>query len=364
MKNSFGNSITLTLFGESHGSGTGVVIDGLAPGIEIDEDLIRKLLAVRRGDDSISTGRREKDEFSFLSGVYNGVTCGTPVCIFIPNTDTKSRDYDKTRKLARPGHADYTAYCKYHGYEDYRGGGHFSGRLTAPLTAAGALFISALKKKGIYIGTHILRLGDVEDRSFGDPASDIALLEDSSFPSLDPEAGKEMRDLILSVSDEGDSIGGILESAAVNIPPGLGEPWFDTLEGMLSHALFSIPAVKGVEFGGGFGAVTGKGSEFNDAFRIDNGNVITKTNNNGGINGGISNGMPVIVRCAVKPTPSIYKEQDTVNFIDGENAKISIEGRHDPAVIHRAAVVCDSMIAFVLCDMLTGRYGTDWLATL
>ncbi len=377
MKNTFGNHITLTLFGESHGKGIGVVIDGLAPGIEIDEEFIRNRLAARSGDPEISTGRRESDGFSFISGVYNGKTCGTPLCILIPNSDTKSRDYEKTRCLARPGHADYTAWCKYHGFEDFRGGGHFSGRLTAPLTAAGAIFISALKKKGIVIGTHIKKLGDIKDRDFDNYGNDIALIYKNGFPVLDQEVGKKMRDLILSVSEEGDSIGGILESAAVNLPAGVGEPWFDTLEGMLSHALFSIPAVKGVEFGGGFEAVTGRGSEFNDAFFIDEGSsadtdpygpaagrtvIRTGTNNNGGINGGISNGMPIIVRCAVKPTPSIYKEQDTVNFAERKNAKIKIEGRHDPAIIHRAAVVCDSMIAFVLCDMLTERLGTDYLA--
>ena len=362
MKNSLGNNITVTLFGESHGKGTGVVIDGLAPGIEIDEELMKTLLSIRRGESALSTGRREADDYSFISGVYNGRTCGTPVCILIPNGDTKSRDYDKTRDLARPGHADYTAWCKYHGFEDYRGGGHFSGRLTAPLTAAGAIFISALKKKGISIGTHILKLGDIKDRPFEDPESEIGLIGKSGFPVLDPEAGKKMRELILEASSDGDSVGGVLESAAVNVPAGLGEPWFDTLESMLSHALFSIPAVKGVEFGGGFEAVTKRGSEFNDEFYVENEKIVTRTNNNGGINGGISNGMPIIVKCAVKPTPSIFREQNTVNFKEKENAKIKIEGRHDPAVIYRAQVVCDSMIALVLCDMLTGRFGTDWLA--
>ena len=359
MKNTFGDHISVTLFGESHGVEIGVVLDGLAPGVPVDEDFIRHQLSLRRPHGKISTARVEADVFRIVSGVFEGKTTGTPLCILIPNTNTRSGDYEKG--IARPGHADYTAECKYHGYQDYRGGGHFSGRLTAPLVAAGAIAISMLRRNGILIGTHISSLAGISDRAFGEIEADIETLDDLIFPVLSSAAGDAMRREIEAAASEGDSVGGILETAVTGLPAGLGEPWFDSVESLLSHALFSIPAVKGVEFGEGFGFADMRGSEANDALRVVNGRVVTTTNHNGGINGGITNGMPVTFRCAVKPTPSIFLDQESVSLDTVQNATLSLKGRHDPAIIHRARVVVDSITALVLCDLLTGRFGTDFL---
>ena len=394
-KNTFGNSVTITIFGESHGAEIGAVLDGLAPGIPVKEEFIAEKLSLRRPAGAISTGRVEPDRFRIVSGVFEGRTTGTAVCILIPNENTRSKDYSATRFLARPGHADYTANCKYHGYEDYRGGGHFSGRVTAALVAAGAIALSALEDKGILIGTHIARCAGVSDRGFAGGAgfgsivsagagsgsavsaatgsgstvsaglevlnADIRALSASNFAVLDPAAAVMMRAEIERAAAEGDSVGGILETAVTGLPAGVGEPWFDSLESVLSHALFSIPAVKGVEFGDGFALADLRGSTANDSFRMSDGTIVTATNRNGGINGGISNGMPLIFRCAVKPTPSIFKEQDTVDFSAGTDEKLLLKGRHDPAIVHRARVVVDCVCALVLCDMLAQRFGTDFL---
>ena len=360
MKNSFGTSVAVTIFGESHGPAVGAVIDGLAPGIDVDEDQIRSQLESRKPYGSISTPRREKDDFQILSGVFGGKTTGTPICIVIPNSAQKSADYEADRPLARPGHADYTAYVKYHGYEDYRGGGHFSGRVTAALVAAGAICRSALAAKGIEIGTHIARLGGIDDREFSlkaeELSSELACVNARRFAVLDDKKAEAMQKAIKEAAAEGDSIGGILETAVTGLPAGIGEPWFDTLEGILSHAVFSVPGIKGIQFGGGFDLADARGSEYNDAFRMDGGRGISAS-----INGGISNGMPLTFRCAVKPTPSIHKSQETVDFIKGENAEIQTGGRHDPAIIHRARIVVDAVTAIALTDQLALRYGTDWL---
>lgn len=358
MKNSFGNSVSVTLFGESHGSEIGAVLDGVAPGLLIDEDFISHQLSLRRPHGKISTARVEQDEFRIVSGVFEGRTTGTPLCILIPNTNTRSKDY--TKGLPRPGHADYTAECKYHGYQDYRGGGHFSGRLTAPLVAAGAIAISMLRKNGIMLGTHIASLSDISDRPFGNIEADIEQLSDTLFPTLNPAVADAMQREIEDAAAVGDSVGGVLETAVIGMPAGVGEPWFDTVEGMLSHALFGIPAVKGVEFGEGFGFAAMRGSEANDGLRSVGGKVVTTTNHNGGINGGITNGMPILFRCAVKPTPSIFKEQDSVDLATMQNETLVLKGRHDPAIIHRARVVVDSVTALVLWDLLAQRYGTDF----
>ncbi len=361
MKNTFGNSVSVTIFGESHGSEIGAVLDGLAPGIKVDTDFIASQMDKRRAKGELSTKRTEADEVIISSGVFNGRTTGTPVCLTIKNNNTQSKDYSETRNLARPGHADYTANCKYHGFEDFRGGGHFSGRVTAPLVAAGAIAISALREKGIYIGTHIKKCAGISDRDFADIITDIKTLENTDFAVFNEASKEKMIDAIKTASNDGDSVGGILETAVVGLPAGLGEPWFDSFESVLSHILFSIPGVKGVQFGKGFEMADMMGSEANDQFEIKDGEIVTKTNNNGGINGGITNGMPVIFSCAVKPTPSIYKKQDTVNFINKENTEIEIKGRHDPAIIHRARVVVDSVVALAICDILALRYGTDYL---
>ncbi|MBQ8415517.1 MAG: chorismate synthase [Clostridia bacterium] len=358
MKNTFGQSVAVTLFGESHGSEVGAVLDGLAPGLLIDEDFIRHQLSLRRPEGKISTARVEADEFRIVSGVFEGRTTGTPLCILIPNTNTRSKDY--TKGLPRPGHADYTAECKYHGFQDYRGGGHFSGRITAALVAAGAIAILALRQNGILIGTHISRLASIPDRGFGDYVADIEALGDSRFPVLDTKVESVMKRQIEEAASEGDSVGGVLETAVIGLPSGVGEPWFDTVESVLSHALFSIPGVKGVEFGDGFALSDMRGSKANDGLRMENGKVVTVTNHNGGINGGITNGMPVIFRCAVKPTPSIFIEQESVDLEAKQNATLSLQGRHDPAIVHRARVVVDSVTALVLCDLLALRFGTDF----
>ena len=361
MKNVYGNSITITLFGESHGAQIGAVLDGLAPGIEVDMDFIRKQLELRKPHGKISTQRVEADEPNIVSGVFEGRTTGTPICILFENSNTKSKDYSKTKNLMRPGHADFSAVEKYHGFADYRGGGHFSGRITTPIVAAGAILIHALQKKGIHIGSHIRKCGSIEDRAFQNYGSDIEALNGKLFPVLDDKIAEEMHAYMVQAANEGDSVGGVLETVVTGVPAGVGEPWFDTMESMLAHALFSVPAVKGVEFGEGFRFADMKGSEANDAFEIREGKVVTKTNHNGGINGGITNGMPIQFQTVVKPTPSIYKKQETVNIESMENAMLQIEGRHDPAIIHRARVVVDSMTAIVLADMLALRFGTDWL---
>lgn len=363
MKNTFGNTFTITLFGESHGPAIGCVLDGIAPGIEIDEALIASQLEKRRGIAEISTPRREKDKVIFLSGVFQGKTTGTPLCIVIENQDVKSESYTALKDTARPGHADFAAQMKYHGFQNYMGGGHFSGRLTAPIVAAGAIAVSALRKKGIEIGVHISSLYDVKDREFSNLTEDIALLKELSMPVLCEKARQQMILAVKDAKNEGDSVGGVLTVAVTGLPAGVGEPWFDSVEGMLSHALFSIPAVKGVEFGAGFDFAKMKGSEANDEFFICDGKISTKTNNNGGINAGITNGMPLIFSVCVKPTPSISKKQSTVNFIEKIDTEIAVQGRHDPAIIHRAAVVVESLTAITLCDLLSTRYGTDYLRT-
>lgn len=361
LKNTIGNSVSVTLFGESHGEGIGAILDGIAPGLDVDMDFMKKQLNLRKPHGRISTSRVEGDEPRILSGVFEGKTTGTSLCIVFENQNTKSKDYTKTKDLMRPGHADFTAIEKYHGYADYRGGGHFSGRITTPVVAVGAILIQALQKKGINIGSHIRKCGPYEDVPFSDYEQDIYRVNEKIFPVIDDTVGAEMYAYMEEIAKEGDSIGGVLETVVTGVPSGLGEPWFDTMESVLAHGLFSIPAVKGVEFGEGFGFSNLKGSEANDAFYINDGKVVTKTNHNGGINGGITNGMPIVFQTVIKPTPSIYKKQNTVNVKTMTEEVMQIEGRHDPAIIHRARVVVDSMTAIVLCDQLALRYGTDWL---
>ena len=361
MKNTFGTSVAVTLFGESHGEFFGATIDGLAPGIEINQDYLTHMLTLRRPSGRISTPRQEQDNYRIVSGVCNGKTTGTPITILIPNENVKSNDYTHMKTVARPSHADYTADCKYHGFQDSRGGGHFSGRITAALVVAGAICKSALEHKHIYIGTHVKKCACVSDRDFTDLASDIQSLNKKTFAVLDEDCGNKMQEAILVAASEGDSVGGILETAVIGVPEGVGEPWFDTMEGLLAHMLFSIPAVKGVEFGTGFAIADLKGSAANDPLRIENGKIISSANHSGGINGGITNGMPILFRTAIKPTPTIFKPQDTVDFRSMTDTVLVPKGRHDPAIVHRARIVQDAATAIVLCDVLSMRYGTDWL---
>ena len=361
MKNTYGTSVIVTIFGESHGEYIGCVIDGLAPGIEINQEYINHMLFLRRPDGKISTPRKEKDELKIISGVLNDKATGTPITIIIPNENIKSGDYSSIRTVARPSHADYTAECKYHGFQDSRGGGHFSGRITAALVAAGAICKYALEQKGIYVGTHVKKCAGISDRDFGDLISDINMLNKKTFAVLDDSKTEKMTNAIIAASSNGDSVGGVLETAIVGMPEGVGEPWFDSVESLLSHMMFSIPAIKGIEFGSGFNLADMNGSEANDQIKIENNRIVTITNNNGGINGGITNGMPIIFRTVIKPTPTIFKQQNTVDFKAMTETILKPNGRHDPAIVHRARIVQDAATAIVLCDALALRFGTDWL---
>jgi chorismate synthase len=361
MKNVFGNSITITLFGESHGQAVGAVLDGLASGIKIDKEYINSKLALRKPFGKISTSRVENDEFEILSGVFNGYTTGTPLCVVIKNTNAKSGDYSDLKDLPRPSHADYTANIKYNGFQDYRGGGHFSGRITVAIVCACAILQYALEQKGIYIGTHISYLGGLKDKNI-DSIEDVKVLSNKTFPVVCEQTEQEMIAKIEQVASEGDSIGGILETCVFGVNAGIGEPWFDSFESMLSHAIFSVPAVKGVEFGAGFGFADMLGSTANDQFKVQDGKIVTETNNNGGINGGISNGMPIVFRCAIKPTPSIFKEQQSVRLSEMKEEILQIKGRHDPAIIHRVRAVIDAITAFTIADLLSVKFGTDYLS--
>lgn len=358
MKNTFGQSLSVMLFGESHGAAVGAVIDGLTPGIPVSETEIERKLARRRPSSELDTARREQDHFQIVSGVFDGHTTGTPLCIVIPNEDAHSGDY--TYGPARPSHADYTAYCKYHGNEDYRGGGHFSGRVTAALVAVGGILLPALEAQGVTVGTHILSCGNAQDRPFADVRADIAALSGADFPVLDAESGEKIKGEILAAREACDSVGGITQTAVCGLDAGLGEPWFDSVESQLSHAVFSIGGVKGIEFGKGFGFAGAHGSVCNDAFRVQDGKIVTETNFNGGINGGITNGMPIVFQCAVKPTPSIAQVQKSVDFRSMENIDLTIKGRHDPAIIRRICPVLDSVTAIVVWDLLAQRFGTDF----
>lgn len=362
MKNSIGNNIKISLFGESHGEAIGVIIDGLAPGIALDLDFIEAQMEKRKAKGKISTQRHEADKIHIVSGFFEGHTTGTPLTILIQNTSQRSNDYEKTKDRLRPSHADYTADVKYLGYQDYRGGGHFSGRITAPIVAAGAIALQILKTKGITIGTHIEKLHGIYDDSFASNEAKLQTqlteLEQSDFPVLNSIQGEKMVKEIEQAAHMGDSVGGILESVILNMPAGIGEPFFDSLESVIAHYLYSVPAVKGVSFGLGFGFADLYGSEANDAISYKDGKVVTETNNNAGINGGISNGMPIRIHTCIKPTPSIYKEQDTINKTTHEKEKLIIQGRHDPAIIHRARVVVDSVIALAVLDLYMEQAAT------
>ena len=364
MKSAIGQCIQLSLFGESHGEAIGVVIQGLPSGILIDQAWMQKQMEKRKPKGKISTQRHEADIPEIVSGVFEGKTTGTPLCILIRNENMRSKDYSKMRDIPRPSHADYTAQVKYQGFQDYRGGGHFSGRITAPLVAAGAIFLQMLKSKGIEVGTHVSQMQEIIDEPLADDEivlrKQLLALEDQYLACIQDSVRDAVQKRIEEAQAQGDSMGGILESAVVGMPAGVGEPFFDSVESKLAHLLFSIGAVKGVEFGDGFDFAAKTGSEANDGFAIKDGQLQTLTNHNGGINGGITNGMPLRIRTVVKPTPSIYKPQSSVNLKTGEAVTLQIEGRHDPAILHRARVVVDSMIALGLVDLLTERFGILW----
>ena len=358
MRNVLGNILTLTLFGESHQEQIGATIDGLPSGIPVDIEFIKECLRKRRPNNNNETTRIEDDTFKIISGVFNNFTTGSPLTIVIDNKNIHSNDYEINNNKARPSHADYVAFEKYHGFADYRGGGHFSGRLTTPIVACGAIVLKALEKLNIQIGTHILQCGDIKDVNFNNVDKEILMVNELDFPVISDVRSK-MEDAINQAKLHNDSIGGIIQVAINNVPVGLGEPVFSSLEGELSKALFAIGGIKGIEFGLGFNFANKKASEVHDEFYIKNHKVMTKTNNNGGINGGISNGMPIIFNLAVKPTPSIYKKQKTIDMQKKINDEIIIVGRHDPAIIRRMNIVVRAMCAFVIADMLLIDKGYD-----
>lgn len=356
MSGVWGNKIKYSIFGESHGKAIGITIDGLESGIELDlEEICREMRRRVPGKNKLSTARNEKDEFEILSGYFNGKTTGTPICAIIRNSDQHSKDYEKTKNLMRPGHADYTGFIKYNGFNDYRGGGHFSGRLTAPIVFAGAVAKQVLNRKGIVVGSHIKSIGNIEEDFFPEidiQENTIKELGNKEFPTIDEDKGLKMQNLILKMREEMDSVGGVVECAVLNLPSGIGSPFFSSVESVLSSLLFSIPAVKGVEFGAGFNIAKMKGSEANDEFYIENEKINTYTNNNGGILGGITSGMPLIFRMAFKPTPSIAKEQKTVDISKGENTTIKIQGRHDPCIVQRAVPVVEAVAAMGILELI------------
>ncbi|MBO5410485.1 MAG: chorismate synthase [Clostridia bacterium] len=356
MSCNFGNNIKITIFGQSHSDAMGAVIDNLPAGIAIDEEKIAAFMARRApGQNEFSTPRKEADKVRIVSGLVDGKTCGAPLCGIIENSNTRSADYDKLRFLPRPAHSDYAAFMKHNGFNDIRGGGNFSGRLTAPLCFAGAVCMQALESKGISIGAHVASIGKVDGMRF-DPvavnSADFEAVKAKAFPVINDEKGEEMKAAIINAKKNADSIGGTIECAVLGVKAGIGEPIFDGIENRISAAVFGIPAVKGIEFGLGFESSRLCGSENNDEFTAENGEIRTLTNNHGGILGGISSGMPIIFRCAIKPTPSIGREQHTVNIMTGESEVLSIGGRHDPCIVQRAVPCVEAAAAIVIADFI------------
>lgn len=360
MSGIWGKNLRLSIFGESHAPAIGIVIDGLPPGTELDIENIRFQMNRRApGRNKMSTPRGEKDEFEILSGYFNGKTTGTPLACMIRNADRRSSDYENISKTPRPGHADYTGFVKYGGFNDYRGGGHFSGRLTAPLVFAGAIAQQILEGMGIVIAAHAQSVAGVCDTRFEEVDVDKELvdrLKASELAAIDTAKGELMKSEILKAREELDSVGGVIECMALGIPAGLGDPFFDSVESRLSGMLFSIPAVKGVEFGAGFEISRMRGSKANDEYVISDGQISTSTNNNGGILGGITSGMPMVFRAAIKPTPSISQMQSSVDISSMKEVQLRVEGRHDPCIVPRAIPVVESAAALVILDMmLEGR---------
>lgn len=353
MSSMTGNKIKISVFGQSHSEGIGVVIDSLPAGKKIDLEKVYQFMERRApGRSILSTQRKEADKPEILSGLVNGVTCGVPLCAVIRNMNTRSADYNNIADTPRPSHADFSGFMRYNGFNDVAGGGHFSGRLTAPLCFAGAVCMQVLEEMGIKIQAHILRIKDVSDESFNPVSVAEMNIGKKPFPVINEKAGEKMRAEIDKARLDCNSVGGIIECAVTGLRAGLGNPMFDGVENMLAKNIFGIPAVKGIEFGNGFGAAGLFGSENNDDFCIENGEIKTVTNNSGGINGGITNGMPIIFRAAFKPTPSIYKEQNSVSIKDKTEKKLKIEGRHDPCIVPRAVPVVEAVAAFTILDLL------------
>ncbi len=348
--------VTLSIFGESHGPGIGAVLEHLPAGEPVDEALIEAQLARRApGLDPTATARKEPDKPEFLSGVLNGYTTGAPLAVLIRNTDTRSQHYDNIRACPRPSHADYAAAIKYGGYSDVRGGGHFSGRLTAPLVAAGSICRGILARRGVVVAGHVSQIGAVKDAALDPVAPDkelLARLSREYFSVIDPAAKQAMEQEIMAAKADCDSVGGAVELVADGLPAGLGDPMFQGVENVVASALYAVPAVKGVSFGAGFEFASLRGSEANDAMHYENGTVRTKTNHCGGILGGITNGMPLIIQVALKPTPSIGLEQQTVDLQSGKDATLKITGRHDPCIVPRALPALEAALCVALLDLM------------
>ena len=353
MSSTFGENLKISIFGQSHSEAIGVVIDGFPAGFEIDEEKLLAFMARRApGQGAHTTSRKEVDAPQFLSGVVDNVTTGAPICAVIYNTNTRSKDYDALRDIPRPGHSDFTAYMKYGTAHDIRGGGQFSGRLTAPLCIAGALCLQYLETRGVKIAAHAERIGKAQDKRFNPISPDFSELCGESITVLTPDAERAMLDEILAAKAATDSVGGIIECAATGVPATLGEPPFGGVENRIASIVFGIPAVKGIEFGAGFGVADMLGSENNDSFIIEKGKIKTETNNHGGALGGITSGMPIIFRAAVKPTPSIAKAQKSVSLSEMRERELVIEGRHDPCIVPRAIPVMEAALAVAICDMM------------
>lgn len=356
MSGMWGNKLKISIFGESHGAGIGITIDGLPSGIEIDFEKILKEMSRRApGKSKISTARKEGDNPEILSGLFEGKTTGTPLCAVIRNKDQHSKDYGKLKDLMRPGHADYPGFVRYKGFNDYRGGGHFSGRITAPLVFAGAVCKQILDTKGITVGAHIKSIGEVYDKSFDEIELTKEILDDlkeNELPLLCTENEDLMRNSILEARNEGDSVGGTIECTVIGMDAGIGNPFFDSVESTISHLMFSVPAVKGIEFGRGFEMSRLRGSQCNDEYYYDVDKVKTYTNNNGGITGGITNGMPILFKVCIKPTSSISKKQRTIDITEKKESEIVIKGRHDPCIVQRAVPVIEAVTAIGILDLV------------
>lgn len=359
MSSEFGKLIKTTIFGQSHSAGIGVVIDGIPAGEPIDIDEILSFMQRRIPVNAVySTARSESDIPEILSGIVDGVTCGAPISAIIRNNDTRSKDYTELKIKPRPSHSDYAAAIKYGEAHDIRGGGHFSGRLTAPLCFAGAICKQILYRKGIIAGAHIASIGDINDDKFDSvhvSPDDISNAQNKKFPVINDKIGEIMLSEIKSAANEGDSIGGTVECCIIGLPTGVGEPMFEGIENKIAQAIFAIPAVKGIEFGSGFDGSKRRGSENNDAYQISNGKIGTVTNNSGGINGGLTNGMPIIFRVAFKPTSSIAKEQQTVDLSTLTNTTVTVKGRHDPCIVPRAVPCVEAAAMIALLDLLYER---------
>lgn len=356
MSGTWGERLELSIFGESHGEGIGIVINGLPVGFEVDLDYINYDMKRRApGTSDLSTPRSEKDSFQILSGIFEGKITGAPLACVIMNTNTKSKDYSNIQFNMRPGHGDYPGFIKYKGFNDYRGGGHFSGRITAPLVFAGSLAKQILIKKGVFISAHINSIKDIEDDKFDKLKLEENLCENlrnKFFPVINDNIGKVMQEEIINAKKEGNSVGGTIEVMASGIPVGLGNPFFDSVESKISSMVFSVPAVKAIEFGEGFDICKITGKDANDEYFIDNNTVKTKTNNNGGITGGITNGMPIVFKVGIKPTSSISLKQETINIKTMENTELEVHGRHDPCIVHRAVPVLEAVTALAILDLM------------